>query len=319
MTDTATDHLTNKEQAELKLFIQKRGQIKSKLTRFKSFIDSFTSRDNLTQLKVRLSKLEEYYSEFEKTQDSIEILDSSETQLNERELFENQYFSLYAQAQDTIVSNSSPNPASISNTINNPSIAQAQLHTPQVRLPSINLPTFSGNYEDWICFADTFQSLIHLNDSLNDLQKLHYLKSSLSSEAAQLIQTLELTSTNYNVAWGLLEKRYKNDRLIVQKHIKSMFDLPYVDKETATNLRQLLDGVSKHMSALTALKQPTEHWDALVVHLITSKLNQTTYKDWEMYIEPNILPTFSQLSDFLEKRCHILENASIAFAILANQ
>lgn len=38
-----------------------------------------------------------------------------------------------------------------------------------LRLPKINLPNFSGNYEHWKPFHDLFSSLIHNNNSLSDI------------------------------------------------------------------------------------------------------------------------------------------------------
>ncbi|KMQ82563.1 hypothetical protein RF55_22550, partial [Lasius niger] len=43
-------------------------------------------------------------------------------------------------------------------------------------LPRIQLPQFSGKYEDWPAFRDLFQSIIGKDGSLSDVEKLHYLK-----------------------------------------------------------------------------------------------------------------------------------------------
>lgn len=40
-----------------------------------------------------------------------------------------------------------------------------------VRLPKIELSTFSGLYEDWYVFYDMFNSLIHSNNSRDSLKK----------------------------------------------------------------------------------------------------------------------------------------------------
>lgn len=53
-----------------------------------------------------------------------------------------------------------------------------------IRLPKIELPTFSGAYNEWYPFFDTFNSLINSNNQLNDIQRFYYLKSSLKGEAA---------------------------------------------------------------------------------------------------------------------------------------
>ncbi|XP_060800708.1 uncharacterized protein LOC132901847 [Amyelois transitella] len=46
-----------------------------------------------------------------------------------------------------------------------------------VRLPKITIPIFSGKYSEWSSFKDLFKSLIHNNSALDDVQRLHYLKT----------------------------------------------------------------------------------------------------------------------------------------------
>lgn len=150
-----------------------------------------------------------------------------------------------------------------------------------VRLPKIDLPTFSGAYKDWHPFFDIFNSLIHSNESLNDIQRFHYLKSSLKGDAAETIASLEISNVNYADAWSRLKDIYDSERLAVQNHIKAIFDLPVVRKENGVAIRNILDGVLKHTRALQALRRPTSHWDDLLVHIISSKLDFITIKEWE--------------------------------------
>lgn len=44
--------------------------------------------------------------------------------------------------------------------------------------PQMDIPTFSGNYQDWICFKDLFSETIHHNKSLSNAQKMQFLKVS---------------------------------------------------------------------------------------------------------------------------------------------
>lgn len=53
-------------------------------------------------------------------------------------------------------------------------------------LPSIRLPEFSGGYEAWPSFRDTFSTLISQDHSLTSFQRLHYLKSCVTGEAESL-------------------------------------------------------------------------------------------------------------------------------------
>jgi hypothetical protein len=52
-----------------------------------------------------------------------------------------------------------------------------------VKLPSIELPSFDGTVSKWFHFLETFESLIIQNRTLPNVQKLHYLISSLKGEA----------------------------------------------------------------------------------------------------------------------------------------
>jgi len=126
-----------------------------------------------------------------------------------------------------------------------------------IRLPKIDLPTFFGAYEDWHPFFHTFNSLIHSNTSLNDIQKFHYLRTAVKGKAAETIASLEISEVHYNNAWLRLKERSDNERLAVQNHIKAIFELPTLRRENSVALRNILDGILKHTRALAALKRPT--------------------------------------------------------------
>ncbi|KAJ8872877.1 hypothetical protein PR048_026493 [Dryococelus australis] len=96
------------------------------------------------------------------------------------------------------------------------------------------------------------------------IQHLHYLRSALKDKAVQTIQSLQLTSCNYQVAGNLLKDRYHNIKSIVHTHVRSLFKLPKLN-ESATALKHL-----------QLLGQPTHSWDTLLIHLVATKLDHTT-------------------------------------------
>lgn len=69
-----------------------------------------------------------------------------------------------------------------------------------IQLPVIQLSKFSGEHGHWLEFRDTFQSLIHENDTITNMQKYHYLKASLEGNAAQIIKSVEFSTVGYNLA-----------------------------------------------------------------------------------------------------------------------
>lgn len=79
-------------------------------------------------------------------------------------------------------------------------------HT-DVKLPRMNLPSFGGNILEWPSFFDLFESAVHRNVSLQDSQKLYFLKTNLVGEAAALISHLRIEDANYAPALAKLKAR----------------------------------------------------------------------------------------------------------------
>jgi len=96
-------------------------------------------------------------------------------------------------------------------------------------LPKLRLPTFSGKYDEWLLFFDSFNSVIHANALLNNVRKFQYFKSALTGAAGNVVSSKEIFDTNYAIAWDLFRRRY-NKRVIVQNYIKALIDL-YDERE----------------------------------------------------------------------------------------
>jgi len=82
----------------------------------------------------------------------------------------------------------------------------------RVKLPKIDLSVFSGAYDDWYSYRNTFEKLIHLNEGLTEIEKFHYLRSSLKDTAADIIKSIEITEANYHKAWAAVKERFDNQR-----------------------------------------------------------------------------------------------------------
>ncbi|XP_030763274.1 uncharacterized protein LOC115887891 [Sitophilus oryzae] len=295
----------------------KRRVIKAALTRFENYFNLKKSLENLPfeeveQLKNRLLKATTFLDDFNDVQMSIENLDPEfdknfDSHSEQRENFENQFYRITSEAKkylDNIITkqNAELNSQNVQQTGTDNNMTFAS-----IKLPQINLPTFDGAHDQWLYFRDTFRSLIHNNNSLTSTQKFHYLRLSLRGIANETISSLEACDDNYQIAWNILQDRFENKPLLVNNHIKSIFNLPSLTKESHQGLRMLLDGVQKHINALKVLKLPTEHWDALIIHIITSKLDNATRRSWESTIFNTELPTYNELIDFLKEKCRILE------------
>ncbi|CAK1577881.1 unnamed protein product [Parnassius mnemosyne] len=177
-----------------------------------------------------------------------------------------------------------------------------------VKLPRITIPTFSGKYSEWTTFRDLFLSLVHKNESLDNVQRLHYLKSHLTGEAAQLIRHTPVTETNYKESWDVLEKRYNNKRYLSNCILKRLFGQKRIYCESASSLKELLDTTMDCLCALKNLDIDVSKWDIIVIYLVSYKLDAETRKQWELFIaSDDSLPTIDTFKIFIENRFRALE------------
>ena len=64
----------------------------------------------------------------------------------------------------------------------------------RVKFPKISLPHFKGNPIYWTAFWDSYESAVHLNSALSEVDKFNYLRSLLEKSAYDAITGLTLTT-----------------------------------------------------------------------------------------------------------------------------
>jgi hypothetical protein len=74
--------------------------------------------------------------------------------------------------------------------------------------------------------------MVHNNPNLSDVQRFYYLRTSLEGDAVQVIQSMNASGSNYELALTLLKERYENKPLIIKNHIKMIFELSPIVKES---------------------------------------------------------------------------------------
>lgn len=178
----------------------------------------------------------------------------------------------------------------------------------KVKLPPISLPTFSGCYREWMHFKDLFTSLIDDNQELSDIEKHHYLRTSLTGEADQLLRHFDITAANYRKAFDTLKQRYSNKRIIVNNLLNRFLNQKKITVESSSSLKELLDASRECLNSLQNLEINTKDWDPIVVHVMVSKLDPETHKCWEQSLGASTtLPTLEELTNYIEGRFRALE------------
>ncbi|XP_036138363.1 uncharacterized protein LOC118644280 [Monomorium pharaonis] len=166
-------------------------------------------------------------------------------------------------------------------------------------LPRLGLQKFSGDYCEWRPFRDMFLSMVGNNPTLDDVEKMHYLKSSLTGAAAKLVRNISTSSDSYAIAWKKLVSRYENERLLITAHLDRIADLKRLQSKSARALNDLLSTVSDLLDALNELGC-TDTWDAMLVHRLSRLLDADTRELWEVKLgTTSRFPTFEQFEEFL--------------------
>lgn len=182
------------QSVDLAALKRRRASIQGSCTRIKHFLDSVASVTpaTLAQLEERKLKLDLCWANYEDVQTSLELHDDSEA--DQRIVFEEAFYSTAARIRELLApSFTSRTAAPMQSSFNAHEASESNSH---VRLPKLNLPTFSGRFDEWCPFYDSFQAIIHSNSSINDIHKLQYLKASLKGDAWNVISALEISALN---------------------------------------------------------------------------------------------------------------------------
>ncbi len=175
-----------------------------------------------------------------------------------------------------------------------------------IKLKSIDIPTFTGDYTKWLSFKNMFESLVHDKKELSNVQKMHYLKSSLGGTAERLIAQFDITEAAYGPAYELVKDRYHNEVILIDSHIISILSQRDLTSESSDGLKEMLDVTTENLRALNSLGIDTDSWDPILLLLLIQKLDSSSRRLWEQTLKPKVRPTMKGFLTFLAGRFHAL-------------
>lgn len=295
---------------QVKTLITRRGIAKSQLTRFITYINKPENQAKIWEISSRLDKAKLLLDEFNSVQDEIEIIDNTDVQINERIEFEDRYFEIMAKANNIMHQHEELKANANANNIQvSPApltISSVPIIKNSIQLPPINIPKFDGSFDKYTSFRDIFVSVIHENEHLSNVEKFYHLKSHLEGPAAQAIDSLVINDANYIIAYNILNERFENKKFIIKSHVKQIFELPNITKDSYTSIRNFLDDVNKHIMALQNLGEPVDDWSTILIYLLFSKLDISSKRDWEIKTKDIVSPSIREFVQFLKDRCSLL-------------
>ncbi|XP_062702132.1 uncharacterized protein LOC134285437 [Aedes albopictus] len=286
--------------------INRRTTLIAALGRAEQFVEKYEAERDQGQVKLRLENLDTVWMGLEDVQTQLEDMEVTNQGMAQNLAFrshnETRYFQIKAALQSFL-----PNVPTSTSAIPQPSLSGLS----GIKLPTITLPEFDGDYNNWLAFHDTFVALIHSNPEVHDIQKFHYLRAALKGEAAQLIESIGISSANYTIAWQTLVSRYANDYLLKKRHLQALLDCPRMKKESAAALHSVVDEYERHTKTLRQLGEPIDSWSTMLERLLCLRLDDATQKAWEDFATTTDNPNYSCLIEFLQRRIRVLESMSV--------
>ncbi|XP_011863741.1 PREDICTED: uncharacterized protein LOC105559776 [Vollenhovia emeryi] len=285
--------------------------------------DTDVPRPNRQLVNARLEMLEQNWTKFQEEHENLCLSEcdtlSEQSYIKERVFERCQAFYVYARAKLlTLRDDLNVMDQHSRSTLSDHGLSTSLM--PRSSLPRIKLPNFSGDYQSWRTFHDLFSSLIRDNADLSSIEKMHYLKTCVTGEAARLVGNLPVTGDNFAVAWSLLISRYENKRFLISAQLDRIMNMKPLKSKSAQGLRTLLTTVTEAIGALRALGCMVHHWDPLLLHQLVRLLDSETREAWEVKLgSSGIYPTFLQFEEFLIGRTRALENLGLHTTTSASQ
>ncbi|XP_049874277.1 uncharacterized protein LOC126372518 [Pectinophora gossypiella] len=292
-----------KEKEKLSTLVAKRGYIKGTLTRIHKFVtDSheLSVVSSKSQLEAKLNHLVNTFTQYENLNCQISVLNQNDIEDfgKVEEIF---YFSK-AMLLDAIEKRNKNDSSST------PPPSTSSVNDRKLKLPAINIEIFDGkSCAKYVTFINLFNSLIDSDTKLDNIQKLHYLRTYLKDEAFNIISELPLTQTSYLEALRLLKERYYNRHKIINEHVSLLLDLPTLGR--GSNVRDFVSQIKQTLAALKNLNINVESWDPILTIILLRKLDGFTSRAFQLEREIGKEPTVAELLAFLEKRALAAENS----------
>ncbi|XP_070517916.1 uncharacterized protein [Cardiocondyla obscurior] len=171
-------------------------------------------------------------------------------------------------------------------------------HIHRNSLPRVKIPTFSGDYQSWPAFQDLFVSVIRSHTALSEAEKMQFLKTSLTGEAAKIIKNLKAQGHNFRLAWKLLVSRYENKRFLINAELDRLAQLKPLKVKSAAGLRSLLSDLLESLGSLEALGCQVKFWDPIIIHHFSGLLDTETREAWELSL--GVSRTYPKIDEFEE-------------------
>ncbi|XP_036346960.1 uncharacterized protein LOC118756296, partial [Rhagoletis pomonella] len=209
-----------------------------------------------------------------------------------------------------LVQGSSSNPANTSQQANltRHSMSFVDNAIPCIKVPPCDTQIFYGSYEDWPAFRDMFTAVYLNHPKLTQAQKLYHLRNKTRGKAGSIVKHYTLCDENFPLAWEALRARFENKRILIDKQLKTLFNLPSANSENSEAIQRIQNTINDCLSCLKSQGVSVSDWDPILIYLCSTKLPDETLSLWEQSLKSRKeLPNWSQMDEFLTSRYEVVE------------
>ncbi|XP_064469989.1 uncharacterized protein LOC135384731 [Ornithodoros turicata] len=152
-------------------------------------------------------------------------------------------------------------------------LGNQQTQSSGVKLPKLQLLTFTGELTQWLPFWEQFRTAVHENGKLTKTEKFQYLSTLLKGQAASAIRGLQATESCYDDAIEILTQRFGDTGRIERDYLTRLRNLPAVKSSAdVSGLRTLYDHVQANVRGLRALGVSSATYASMMVDILLSSL-----------------------------------------------
>lgn len=173
-----------------------------------------------------------------------------------------------------------------------------------LRLPAMNLPTFSGRITEWPTFSQLFEDAMAAYPAMTSSQKMQYLNQSLTGDAKQVIQFFTTQPNAFEQAWERLTEKFNRHLDIINGLLAQVFEFPPC--KLPTDLEKLADKCIETRRGLELLQLPAdEGQNHIWNYVLTSKMDAETRSTWSLKADQDQIPQTKDVLDFLYRQARV--------------
>ena len=143
-----------------------------------------------------------------------------------------------------------------------------------MKLPKIVLKKFDGNPTNFQSFWDSYNTAIHENEDISDVNKMAYLFGLLEGPAYSAVKGFTMTSGNYKEVIDVLLECFGSKDVIISSHMDALLKLPLVYNSDTKRLRSVYDLIEQNIRGLKTLGISSKEYGSLLLPILMSRLPQ---------------------------------------------